>query len=104
MNKESPTYNQFITKINSFEGTPKVIEALWDGDTTGWFLVIYVILEKKNLLSKYTSREQVGVIRKGGDIRIFQGKVPPYPESEIAIEIGKYFNDLYGTEFYVTAP
>ena len=104
MNQKNSTYDKFLDKINSFDGIPKVIEALWDGDTTGWFLVMYVIFEKKKLLTKYTSREQIGVIRKGSDIRLLQSKVPPYPESEIANRIGKYFHELYETEFYFPSP
>ncbi|MEM6297775.1 MAG: hypothetical protein AAF740_03700, partial [Bacteroidota bacterium] len=40
----------------------------------------------------------------GGDIRLFQGTVPPYPESKVAQRIGEKLEEKYGLEFFFPSP
>ena len=96
------TYEEAVKKIDSIGGKPIVVEAQWEGDTQGWFLCMFIII-KKGIFKKIESH-YLGTIYFGGDIRIFQGTVPPYPESTIAQEIGKKLIAKYDIEFFFPSP
>jgi len=102
MKKNEFTYKEAVKKINSIGGKPIAVEAQWDGDTQGWFLCMFVIVRKG--FSKKIESHYLGTISLGGDIRLFQGTVPPYPESIIAQKIGKKLIKKYGIEFFFPSP
>ncbi|RFP64291.1 hypothetical protein D0N36_14620 [Hymenobacter lapidiphilus] len=73
-----------ITSLASLEqallqvgGTPRVLEALWDGDTQGWYLCVSVYVEKSVWPLKKTVCHALGTVVLGTDIRLFNGHVPP---------------------------
>ena len=39
------TFEKLINEIEKIGGKPTVLEALWDGDTKGWFLCLYINIE-----------------------------------------------------------
>jgi len=86
-----------IEKIN---GKPTVLEALWDGDTNGWFLVMRLYYSIGHLLWKEVKTEYLGTVTFGGDIRLFTGDVPAWPEAELAKEMGAKAAEKYGLTFY----
>ena len=66
-----------ITSLESLDrallqvsGTPKVLEALWDGDTHGWYLCVSVYAEEGRWLWKRTVCHALGTVALGGDIRL----------------------------------
>ncbi len=67
---------------------PHVFEALWDGDTQGWFLALVV------------DGEDVNVLSYGGDFRMFAGDVPPWPEARVASEVGRRLEQLGWTVWF----
>lgn len=73
-----------------------MLEALWDGDTQGWFLELYLTDAegRRNLLS----------LRYGSDTRLFDGQVPPWPEAEVACLVGEYLCAEHGFEFWFPNP
>lgn len=77
-----------------------VIQALWDGDTQGWFLCLDAVFRIKGA---YTEENLRGM-RFGSDIRIFNGQVPPYPESEVAKLVGNVLAEKYSLIFYFPSP
>lgn len=77
-----------------------VIQALWDGDTQGWFLCLDAVFRIKGA---YTEENLKGM-RFGSDIRIFNGQVPPYPESEVAKLVGNILAEKYNIIFYFPSP
>jgi len=81
-------------------GKPIVLEALWDGDTSGWYLhlSLHVIIKKLFFVKKEV--KYIGTISLGGDIRLFNRTVPPWPEAELAKKWGKMANEKYGLIFY----
>ncbi|THU38206.1 hypothetical protein FAM09_16130 [Niastella caeni] len=81
-------------------GEPTVLEALWDGDTSGWYLYLNLHVIIKKLFSIKKEIRYLGTISLGGDIRLFNGSVPPWPEAELAKEWGKMANEKYGLIFY----
>jgi len=78
-------------EIKNAGGTPKVLEALWDGDTHGWWLALSLYVEKNNYLSCiYLGRVQAYGMLKG------EGS----PEAILAKELGAQAIKKYGLEFY----
>ena len=80
-------------------GEPTVLEALWDGDTRGWVLVLSLYLIKKTAISIKQEVKQLGVLTFGGDFGLFSGDVPPWPEAVIAKEWGRKAAEKYGLLF-----
>ncbi|WP_072363458.1 hypothetical protein [Chitinophaga sancti] len=81
-------------------GEPTVLEALWDGNTTGWYLYLNLHVTIKRLFFSKKEIRYIGKISLGGDIRLFNKIVPPWPEAELAKEWGKMANEKYGLIFY----
>ena len=102
MKTTTVTYEEAVKKIDSVGGKPIVVEAQWEGDTQGWFLCMFVIVES-GILKKMESH-YLGTISLGGDIRVFRGIVPPFPESKIAREIGEKLVKKYKVEFFFPSP
>jgi hypothetical protein len=71
---------------------PKAIQAYWDGDTHGWFVILAAVDERV-----------IAVIREGGDIRLFDGTVPPWPEAVLAKQVGEEIAARFGIPFWFPA-
>ena len=102
----SPTAKQDAEKAMSFEvleskvsnlpGKVACIEALWDGDTEGWFIRLSAI----TLEGPQYKEHFLVCITKGNDARLFNGQVPPWPESVHAMDVGQRLAASVGAEFY----
>ena len=97
-----------ITSLGSLErallqvsGTPKVLEALWDGDTQGWFLHVSVYVEQGGWPLKRTVRHDLGTVVLGTDLRLFNGQVPPWPEVELVKTFVQQTQAKYGLTLYL---
>lgn len=97
----------YITSFETLEnaikmagGKPKVLEALWDGDTNGWFIVLRLYIETGTLLWIKEEIKQIGIVSFGGDIRLFTGEVPAWPEAVLTKEWGQKIREKYGIIFY----
>jgi hypothetical protein len=87
-------------KIRTFTGEIACIQALWDGDTTGWHVSLFVILRH----GSHFEEKHLGVVKIGSDIRLFDGRVPPWPEAQLAAEVGSKLAKHFGCEFYFPSP
>jgi hypothetical protein len=88
---------KILAKVESLSSAPLAFEALWDGDSTGWFIYF----------SAVTSDGQshpLGVLSDGSDIRLFNGQVPPWPEAIAAQKLGNELAGRYNAEFYFPSP
>ncbi|MEM8534692.1 MAG: hypothetical protein AAGF95_27870 [Chloroflexota bacterium] len=86
-----------LTKIAQLEAPLVAIEALWDGDTAGWYVC----------LSAATSDQQshlLTVLQEGGDLRLFNDQVPPWPEARAAQTLGNELAQQFGVAFYFPSP
>lgn len=92
------TFEILDEEIKKVGGKPTVLEALWDGDTQGWFLCLYIYTETEYFFDKKTSRHSLGHITLGGDIRVFSGG--QWTESVLAKELGQRAVEKYNLEFY----
>lgn len=92
------TFEILDSEIKKVGGKPTVLEALWDGDTQGWFLCLYVYTQTGLFFNKKTTRHSLGHITLGGDIRVFSGG--QWTEAFLAKEFGKKAIEKYNLEFY----
>lgn len=88
---------QILAKVSSLKSIPIAIQALWDGDSAGWYVWLSAITDDNQLL-------QLGSISEGGDIRLFNGQVPPWPEAAAAQQLGNELVETYGIEFFFPSP
>jgi hypothetical protein len=94
------SFDALLDKTRRLPGRPLCVQALWDGDTTGWFIALDVITESDLKLVE----NPIGILRFGGDIRLFEGSVPPWPEARYAADVGASLAKTIGAEFYFPAP
>jgi hypothetical protein len=92
------TFEILDDEIKKIGGKPIVLEALWDGDTQGWFLRLYIYIETGYLLSKKVTRHSLGYISLGTDFRLFSGG--EWTEAFLAKEFGQKTIAKYNLEFY----
>lgn len=98
------SYESFEAVMRNVAGKPVVLEALWDGDTQGWYLCLSIYCKNENDSSGLLFEQGLGHVTFGGDIRLFTGEVPAWPEAALAKEIGKKAEEQYGLTFYFPSP
>jgi len=67
--------------------------ASWDGDTTGWMVRFEALTRAGSVIRAF------GIRGAGGDMRLFNGIVPPWPEVPYAEELGHRLAAIYGVPF-----
>jgi hypothetical protein len=85
-------------RIQKLGWRPQFIEALWDGDTQGWFLNIAVSAKRDD--GTFDKAFLWCLRGGGGDFRLFAGTVPPYPEVAIGRHLLDEISKEYGIESY----
>jgi hypothetical protein len=100
-----PSRDEILAKVVAVPHTPVAIEALWDGDSIGWYVVLTAITEEPGPThARYGEYDLASLREAGGDMRIFNGQVPPWPEAELAREVGQEIATRLGVPFYFPAP
>lgn len=99
-----PTTAQLIEAAAAIDGPVVAVEALWDGDTQGWFVELAAIVRRPGRHHDRFDEVTLTRITRGGDIRLFTGKVPPWPESAEATEQGQAVAAHLGVPFHFTSP
>jgi hypothetical protein len=94
------SFQDLESQIKKVPGKPLVLEALWDGDTDGWSIYINLYTQTRKFFSKIINRATLGIISFGGDIRLFTGQVPKWPEAELAKALGQQAMGKFGVTFY----
>jgi hypothetical protein len=94
------SFEMLDTEIQKVSGRPTVLQALWDGDTQGWYLILSLYAEIETAFSKEETCQQLGIVSFGGDIRLFNGELPPWPEAVLVNEMGKRAVEKYGLIFH----
>lgn len=92
--------DEALAKAAELPGRPAAIEAYWDGDTSGWFVVLAAVLKSG---AGYRAAVLVS-IEDGGDIRLFNGQAPPWGEARLAQEVGEELAAKFGVPFYFPSP
>ncbi|WP_194893429.1 hypothetical protein [Catenulispora pinisilvae] len=87
-----------IAAVEALPRRPDAIEALWDGDSRGWMTLLLAVTS--------APRTEAGLaqIRHGGDLRLFNGQVPPWPEAQEATELGTALARHFDLPFFFHSP
>jgi hypothetical protein len=93
--------SQLITAI---ERPVAAVEAVWDGDTQGWFVRLVAIVQRPSRHHARFDEVTLALFRRGGDIRLFNGEVPPWPEAVEADKMGRAVASSLGVPFHFTDP
>jgi hypothetical protein len=91
---------QLLAKAAALPEPPVAFEAQWDGDSSGWGGELNAVLRSEG---GYDSR-CLAFLRGGGDIRLFNGQVPPWPEAKLAAAVGAELAKRFGVPFYFACP
>jgi hypothetical protein len=86
-------------RLRSFADRLVAVEARWDGDTSGWSVELWAV-ERDGGYREHRLRTLSG----GGDIRVFGGAVPPWPEAAMARRIGPILAGRFAVPFHFPAP
>jgi hypothetical protein len=92
-----PSREELLAKAAALPEPPVAFEACWDGDTTGWFVILYAILSGQRC-------HYLAFLRGGSDMRILAGAVPPWPEAKFAQAVGTELAERYGVPFNFASP
>jgi hypothetical protein len=96
--RPTPNVADLVAELDCLPWSPDAIEAIWDGDTEGWFVVLTAVSVRER------TEEALAVLRLGGDIRLLQGRVPPWPEAEQASVLGAAVASHFGIPFHFPSP
>jgi hypothetical protein len=88
-------------RIRNLPGSLLAIDAAWDGDTDGWFIDLHAVVEQE---PNHVSAVLLTCISMGGDVRLFTGQVPPWPEAEEAQRMGQSLAEEFGVTFHFPSP
>jgi hypothetical protein len=102
---ETPvTVDDLLGKVRAITAPVVAVEAVWDGDTRGWFVELLAIVERPGRRHPRFDEVSLAVLRHGGDIRLFNGGVPPLPEAIDAAEHGEALARVLGVPFQFASP
>ncbi|MEP7285580.1 MAG: hypothetical protein ABI947_07420 [Chloroflexota bacterium] len=93
-----------LRKLATLDWKPEVIEAVWDGDTQGWMLELIVSANRPSEDNQPFTDYYLFWLRAGGDLRIFNGYVPPWPEAQVGMFVGEGLSQQLGIPFYFPSP
>ncbi|MEU4475687.1 hypothetical protein [Micromonospora sp. NPDC023888] len=99
-----PTTAQLIAKAVAITAPIVAVEACWNGDTQGWYVLLLAIVSRPGRDHDRFDEVPLALLRHGGDIRLFNGQVPPWPEAQQAIEQGQAVARQVGVPFHFTSP
>ncbi|MFE9680777.1 hypothetical protein [Streptomyces sp. NPDC006285] len=85
-------------RVGELPGRLAAIEALWDGDSDGWFVTLVAVLDAPQ------GEYELAAIRRGSDLRLFNGQVPPWPEAQEATATGTALAGRFGVPFHFASP
>jgi hypothetical protein len=93
--------DEVMSKATLIPKFPVVIEAYWDGDTTGWMIHLSAIVEEPSQQHPHYKEYGLATLRgAGGDFRLFINQVPPWTEVSQAIELGQTISKKFAIPFY----
>ena len=100
-----PTKEVLLEKAESLNIHPLAVEAFWDGDSKGWFVVLTLITSQWPWRGKkYVAHDICAMCGGSGDLRLFNGQVPPWPEAVRAKEVGEALSARFGVPFFFASP
>lgn len=96
---------KLLMKANELPGRPEAIEAYWDGDTIGFCVILTAVYHEKQGSEDVYKEVWISMLRgDGGDFRAFTGEVPPWPEAQLAQDVGPEIAVKLGVPFFFASP
>src|SRR5258706_4864249 len=95
-----PNREELLAKADALPERPVAIEASWDGHSSGWYVCLTAILKAE---TGYRDCH-LWALQDGGDLRLFNGQVPPWGEAVLAREVGEALAAKFGVPFYFPSP
>jgi len=102
---------EWLAAARSSPERPVALEVLWDGDTEGWYVTVALVSRRArhrfwsiDHLEPPWQERHLASLRYGGDIRLFQGTVPPWPEAVVAQRAGRRVAAELGIDYHFPAP
>ncbi|MEV4497575.1 hypothetical protein AB0J84_18010 [Micromonospora arborensis] len=80
------------------------VEAVWNGDTQGWFVDLVAIVQPVGQHHDEYDEMSLTCLSFGTDVRLFTGEVPPWPEAVQATEQGRAVAQHLGVPFHFSSP
>ncbi|MGW0534019.1 hypothetical protein [Streptomyces sp. NPDC003032] len=99
-----PTVTDLADRVSAEPGRPVVIEAVWDGDSSGWMVDLVAVFPGTADAADPHRELRLTTFREGSDLRIFNGQVPPWPEAEEARRAGEALAEMFGVRFHFASP
>lgn len=97
-----PDPRQITATIATITEPIAAIEATWDGDTQGWFVLLLAIVRRPSRHHPQFDEIHLAAFRQGTDLRLFNGTVPPWPEAADATTMGTSIAANLGVPFHFT--
>lgn len=92
------TFDILDSEIQKVGGKPTVLEVLWDGDTQGWYLLLYIYTLPRHIFNKKETRHFLGEVSISPGMEHFtNGK---WTVAELAKEFGTKAKEKYNLTFY----
>lgn len=92
------TFEILDEEIKKVGGKPTVLEALWDGDTQGWYLLLYIYTVSGHIFNKKETRHFLGEVSISPGMEHFtNGK---WTVAELAKNFGEKAKRKYNVTFY----
>ncbi len=96
-----PSMDAMAERIGVMRPAPVALQASWDGDTNGWIVFLDAVVEEGG----HHRVVGLGSMRgAGGDMRLFDGEVPPWPEAIWAARAGEELARRFGLPFHFGSP
>ena len=83
---------------------PVAIQAVWNGDTQGWFVMLEAVIENVEVSDSYEIISLGTGRGASGDMRLFNRQVPPWPEAIEAKKLGEQLSIELGIPFHFNSP
>ncbi|WP_238010075.1 hypothetical protein KZZ52_20220 [Dactylosporangium sp. AC04546] len=99
-----PAVPTLLRSARSLRDPVAAIEARWDADGRGWHVALVAIVERPGPSHERYSESRLGTFRHGGDLRLFGGLVPAWPESAEATMAGQAVARQLDVPFHFTNP
>ncbi len=96
------TFEVLEHTIKQISGQPTVLEALWDGDSQGWYLLFYLYTKPSHAFSKQATRHFLGEVSVSEGMGQFTNEQWAVPE--LAKQLGEKAIEKYNLTFYFPSP
>ncbi|GGM85636.1 hypothetical protein ACFFX1_29695 [Dactylosporangium sucinum] len=99
-----PAVPTLLRTAQSLRAPIAAIEARWDADGRGWHVLLVAVVECPGPSHERYSESRLTTFRHGGDLRLFGGVVPAWPEAAEATMAGQALARQLGVPFHFTHP